>query len=166
MAVLIGMSADVKGKTITLDMDELTIGRSADNGLPINNASVSGHHAAILRDGERFVLKDVGSTNGTRVNTKDIKEHVLKPKDLIQVGSVEFLFNSDEMTSEEIEDSLTQTEVVVSQGAAAAPESFSSISPFGARRRETPGFWMISIVVLAVAALAAVGFLLFKLFVE
>lgn len=164
MAVLIGMSAEVKGRNVPLETDELTIGRSADNTLPINNASVSGHHAKIVRDGEHFILKDVGSTNGTRVNTKDVKEVVLKPKDLIQIGSVEFLFNSDELGVVPDEDPLTQTEVVESQGRTTAPKSFSSISPFGARRRESPGIWMVAIVILAIAALAGVALLLFKLF--
>ncbi len=163
MAVLIGMSAEVKGKNITLDMDELTVGRSADNTLPINNASVSGHHAKIVRDGERFVLKDLGSTNGTRVNTKDVQEHALKAKDLIQFGSIEFLFNSDELSDDAAEETFAPTEVVESLGGAAAPESFSSISPFGARRRETPGIWVILIIVLGIAALASAGYLLLSL---
>lgn len=164
MATLIGMSAEVKGKNIALDMDELSIGRSSDNTVPINNASVSSHHAKITKEGDRFVLRDVGSTNGTRVNTKDVKEHVLKPKDLIQVGSVEFLFNSDETLPEEPEEVMTQTEVVVSEGRSSAPQSFSSISPFGARRRETPGVWMIAIILLAIAALGGVAYLAYTLF--
>jgi pSer/pThr/pTyr-binding forkhead associated (FHA) protein len=161
MAVLIGMSAEVKGRSIPLDEDELTIGRNSDNKLPINNASVSGHHARIARDGDRFILKDLGSTNGTRVNTKDVKEVVLRPKDLIQVGSVELMFNSDEAASDEDAGVAAQTEVVVSKGAAEAPKSFESISPFGARRRETPGIWSLVIGLLAVGAL--IGLVLFVL---
>ncbi len=164
MAVLIGMSADVKGKNTTIEGDELTIGRSADNTISINNATVSGHHCKIIREGERFTLKDLGSTNGTRLNTKDVKEAGLKPKDIIQVGSVEFMFNADGVLAEADEPSFAETEVIVGQGATVAPESFSSISPFGAKRRENAGMWMTIIIIVGVLALAGVGYLVYSLF--
>ena len=94
MAVLIGMSAEVKGQTHEIDNSGLTIGRSADNNVVIDNATVSGKHCVITLDGDTVVLKDLGSTNGTRVNSDEATETVLKPKDLVQVGSIEFLFNS------------------------------------------------------------------------
>ena len=159
MAVLIGMSADVKGKNFTIETDELSIGRSNDNSIPINNPSVSGHHAKIVRDGDRFLLHDLGSTNGTRLNTKDVKEAVLKAKDIIQFGSVEFMFNADHLAAEvEGESAFASTEEVVSQGDAVAPESFSSISPFGARRREQAGLWSIILWILGALALAGVAY--------
>lgn len=163
MAVLIGMSVEVKGKNFTLENEDLTIGRSSDNVISINNATVSGHHCKIFRSGEKFVLKDLGSTNGTRVNSKDITEVTLKPKDLVQVGSIEFLFNSDEIVEEADSPTYTETEVVESKEVVEAPESFESISPFGARRRETPGLWMILIVLLAILAVGGLGYLVYTL---
>jgi pSer/pThr/pTyr-binding forkhead associated (FHA) protein len=161
------MSGDVKGKTFTLDQGDFTVGRSADNTVSINNATVSGHHCKIsLLDGH-YVLRDMGSTNGTRVNTKDVQEHTLHSKDLVQVGSVEFLYNSEDEASADGDDmTMTQTEVIVGSGRSAAPESFESISPFGTRQRDNPGVWIIIIVVLALAALAGVGFLVYRLFLS
>lgn len=166
MAVLIGMSADVKGKNFSIDKSPFTIGRSNDNSIPVDNISVSGHHCAIVTEGDRYTLRDTGSTNGTRVNNKDIKEAVLRPKDLVQVGSVEFLFNAEGAAIDEAEDAgeFPKTEVVVAEGPAEQPASFSSISPFGARRRESAGKWTLIIVLVGVVALAAVGFVLYKLF--
>ncbi len=45
-----------------------TIGRSPESDLPLADITVSWHHAELRRDGQAWVLVDVGSTNGTRVN--------------------------------------------------------------------------------------------------
>lgn len=165
MAVLIGMSGDVKGKTYNLDEGDFSIGRSSDNTVSINNATVSGHHCKIAREGEHYVLQDLGSTNGTRVNTKDVQTHSLKPKDLVQVGSVEFLFNSEaEITSDGEDIPMTQTEVIVGSGRSAAPDSFENISPFGTRQRDSSGAWIAVIGIMAALALAGVAFLIYRLF--
>jgi pSer/pThr/pTyr-binding forkhead associated (FHA) protein len=164
MAVLIGMSGDVKGKSFPIDSDEFTIGRKADNKVAIENASVSGHHAVIARDGDHHVLRDLGSTNGTRVNSHETKEAILKPKDLIQIGSVEFLFNSEVISLEDAQQAVfTKTEELVADGSTAKPESFNSISPFGARRRENQALWSSILIALGVIALLVVVMLFYKL---
>lgn len=164
MAVLMGMSGDVKGKTYPIEGDGLTLGRSADNSVAISNATVSGHHATIKREGDSYVLRDLGSTNGTRVNSREVKEAVLRPKDLVQVGSVEFLFNSEAMSYEDAKAATVRTEVLESKGSASMPESFDNISPFGARRRENMTIWIPLIAVLGLLALGVVIYLLIKLF--
>ncbi|OQW98098.1 MAG: hypothetical protein BWK77_00080, partial [Verrucomicrobia bacterium A1] len=93
MAVLIGMSPEVKGKNFDLDLEKTTIGRNATNMIVIDHVTVSGRHCCIVKTGNKFSAVDLGSTNGTRVNSKEIKESNLHPKDLLQVGSVEFLFD-------------------------------------------------------------------------
>ncbi len=163
MAVLIGMSADVKGKSFPVEDKPLSIGRKADNVIVIENATVSGHHAVVQREGERFVLRDLGSTNGSRVNGHEVKEAGLKPKDLVQIGSVEFLFNSELISTEEAQAAVfANTEEMVADGAA-APESFSNISPFGARRRENQSLWTTLLVILGLAAALSVAYLFFRL---
>jgi pSer/pThr/pTyr-binding forkhead associated (FHA) protein len=164
MAVLVGMSGDVKGKTFPIDDNELTLGRSADNAVVINNATVSGHHAAIKREGDTYILRDLGSTNGTRVNSREIKEAVLRPKDLVQLGSVEFLFNSEAVSFEDAQALASRTEVLESQGTATMPASFNNISPFGARRRENLSAWVPLIAALGALALGTVVFLVIQLF--
>lgn len=164
MAVLIGMSADVKGQTHEIGADGLSIGRSADNDLPIENASVSGRHCTLTLEGEHYVLRDLGSTNGTRVNGQDITETVLSAKDTVQIGSVDFLFNVEDLPLSEAEAIYNKTEIVEAAGPAVKPQSFNSISPFGARRREHQGFWTTAILILGAVSLLLVGFFLYRLF--
>lgn len=51
-----------------LASDVTTVGRAADNDLVIDRPGISKHHATVVWDGERFVIEDVGSKNGTIVN--------------------------------------------------------------------------------------------------
>lgn len=64
----------------------VTIGRKPDNDLRIDNLAVSGHHARVVKAGERYVLEDLGSTNGTFLGSKRIKQHVLAEGMEITVG--------------------------------------------------------------------------------
>jgi pSer/pThr/pTyr-binding forkhead associated (FHA) protein len=164
MAVLIGMSADVKGRTLEIEAAGLTIGRKEGNTAVIDNSSVSGRHCEITLEGDQCTLRDLGSTNGTRVNGEDITGRVLAPHDIVQIGFVDFVFNDEDIPLSEAEAIYHKTEVVESEGPAVRPESFSSISPFGARRRESQGALTMVNMALAVIALLAAGFFLFKLF--
>ncbi|MBU1694487.1 MAG: FHA domain-containing protein [Verrucomicrobia bacterium] len=162
MASLIGMSAEVKGKTFPIDRDEITIGRAKDNVVVIESATVSGHHCAIVRDGPHFALKDLESTNGTRLNSKDITEAKLRPKDIVQIGSVEFLFDADQSEAVDTH-SYAEAQVEVAPGPTTAPESFNSISPFGARNTETSGTGLLVITLVGVVALIIVVLFVIKL---
>jgi len=164
MAVLIGMSADVKGQTHEIDTTGITIGRSSDNTISINNSTVSGHHCKIAQEGDDVILRDLGSTNGTRVNSKEVTETTLKPKDLVQVGSVEFLFNSQDIPLSEAEAIYNKTEIIDASGPAVKPQSFNSISPFGARRRDNKSMWTTVIAALSLLAFVVVAYFLYALF--
>ena len=156
MATLIGMSDEMKGRTFELDHDEVVIGRRKENAVVLENASVSGRHCTIRRDGDRFFVRDLGSTNGTRLNSRDVNvEMRLRPKDILQVGSVEFMFDSEEKPEEVSPDLASTTRIEVSTGPMTKPESFDSISPFGARRREDGNLWYALIVIVGILALGA-----------
>lgn len=65
------------------------MGRLADNDIVLNDKRVSRHHAEVLDHGGRWVLRDSGSTNGTAINGKVVREAVLRPGDCISLGGVE-----------------------------------------------------------------------------
>lgn len=162
MAVLIGMSPEIRGRNFEIDRDKLTIGRNATNQISIDHPTVSGRHCCITRAGSTVTLTDLGSTNGTRVNSKEIKEAELHPKDLVQIGSMEFLFDAEgEARADTI--LMSHTQVEVTSGPATAPISFGSISPFGARRKDNTALWYTLIVVIGILALAAVGWVVYAL---
>ena len=64
----------------------LTIGRRDDNDVVIDDPSVSGHHAKIDSLGDRFVLIDLKSKNGSFVNKQLVDSHWLNHGDVITIG--------------------------------------------------------------------------------
>ena len=75
----------------SFDQDQIRIGRQSDNDIsfdPQKDASVSGYHAEIHRDGETFFIKDLQSRNGTFVNSRKISQAVpLKEGDILQFST-------------------------------------------------------------------------------
>jgi len=69
-----------------LDQEETTIGRKEENTIHVDNLAVSGRHSRVLKIGKKIILEDLGSTNGTQVNGKDITKCVLAHGDIVTVG--------------------------------------------------------------------------------
>jgi FHA domain len=75
-----------------LDKERITIGRRAGNDIHIDNLAVSGDHAVITTIGSDSFLEDMNSTNGTLVNGKAVKKHVLHHQDVIEFGKYQLLY--------------------------------------------------------------------------
>lgn len=74
--------------------EALELGREPDNDAMLPDPKVSRHHARIQRDGERYVLADLDSSNGTFVNGERVVAPVkLEEGDVILIGDVELLFS-------------------------------------------------------------------------
>ena len=156
MAKLIGMSGDFKGREYPIEQGETAIGRKADNAILLDNPTISSHHCLIVRSGDSCVLRDLDSTNGTRVNSRDAKESTLRHKDLIQLGSIEFLFDAPELAAAGAR--YTDADAEMATGAMSAPQDFASISPIGAPPKERRGTWYFVIAITAVVTVLAVFF--------
>jgi pSer/pThr/pTyr-binding forkhead associated (FHA) protein len=80
-------SGPTPGVTFPLEGDQLTIGRDANNGVAINDAEVSRKHSRLTFQGGKYVLEDLGSTNGTFVNGQRLAgPMVLKAGDVVSLG--------------------------------------------------------------------------------
>jgi len=132
----------------------ITVGRAPDNMIVIDDPSVSNRHAVMERSGDTYRLKDLDSTNGTRVNGVPITETLLRFEDRIRFGAIQARFEPDVRGSQPLP-KLETIEVKAAESSV-APTDFGSASPF--RQRSTSRD-PVSLAVLAVAALAAVTFL-------
>lgn len=74
------------GRMFELRKDRVTIGRSRDSDIFLEDLAVSRLHTTINRESGGYVLRDEGSANGTYVNGKRITEQPLEEGDEIQVG--------------------------------------------------------------------------------
>jgi pSer/pThr/pTyr-binding forkhead associated (FHA) protein len=83
--------AEQAGRTFNLQ-DELTVGRSPGCGVPTSyDAYSSTLHARLYRRGDQLLVEDLGSTNGTYVNSERItKSTKLARGDLLQIGATVF----------------------------------------------------------------------------
>jgi pSer/pThr/pTyr-binding forkhead associated (FHA) protein len=125
----------ISGTTYELVDHIITIGRSPDNTIVINNPSVSGRHAQLQLAGETCRLKDLGSTNGTHVNGKPVTETLLNFDDRIRFGAAEARYEGDTTGSRP----LPQLEEIKATPAAlsTAPPDFTNVSPFIRRTEQS-----------------------------
>ena len=88
----------ISGVTHELVDEAITIGRGSDNTIVVTDPSISTHHAQFLMEGDTYRLKDLDSTNGTRVNGKPVTETVLRFDDRIRFGAAEARYESSDAT--------------------------------------------------------------------
>ncbi len=85
-------------RTVPLDRPIVTIGRSLDNDVVVNDTRVSRHHAQLRRRAGRYVVYDMGSSGGTRVNGDRVSECLLQPGDVINLAGVQVIYGEDNPT--------------------------------------------------------------------
>ena len=80
-------SGPTVGAIYPLEGELITIGREASNTIQINDAEVSRKHARLQYQGGKYVIEDLGSTNGTHVNGQRIMSaYVLRSGDVVSFG--------------------------------------------------------------------------------
>ncbi|WP_243228394.1 DUF3662 and FHA domain-containing protein [Microbacterium sp. CIAB417] len=83
---------DVDGRRQSITRSRTVIGRGSDADITIADAGSSRRHAEILWDGERAMMRDLGSTNGTKVNGEKVREARLASDTTITIGRTDLVF--------------------------------------------------------------------------
>ena len=100
---------DGRRYSLQIKKEEITIGRSPDNNLILSEKSISRHHAEIKKMKDGYLLTDLGSYNGTKVNEKSIQSVLLKHKDKIKIGLTSLTFLARKKDELPLEDPLVLT---------------------------------------------------------
>jgi pSer/pThr/pTyr-binding forkhead associated (FHA) protein len=74
------------GKRLVLSGNRVLVGRSRECDLMLDDPNVSRQHAEVRREGDGWVIADLGSTNGVKVNGSRVREAALQPGDEITLG--------------------------------------------------------------------------------
>jgi pSer/pThr/pTyr-binding forkhead associated (FHA) protein len=80
------------GAEFALTKNSVRIGRAEHLDVVIQHRSMSREHAEVVRDGDSFTIRDLGSANGVRVNGKEVERARLKPADVIELGQVRLTY--------------------------------------------------------------------------
>lgn len=152
------VSERYRGKVYELDQDKHSCGRTKDSSISIPDSTISSHHCDFVRVNGRYILKDAGSTNGSRINNIPIAEQELFHSDIIQLGGIEMLFE------DETDDSrfITRTE----HGIQLDNEASRSMVMTGLSRTDSSAgkanTLLIVLFALLVLAILVLGFMLFQ----
>src|SRR6478672_2969438 len=80
------------GARFLLDDDEVMSGRHPESDIFLDDVTVSRKHAIFRRTDSGFVVRDVGSLNGTYVNRELVDEVILTTGDEVQIGKFRLVF--------------------------------------------------------------------------
>ena len=91
-ALLVVKRGPNAGSRFLLDADVTTAGRHPESDIFLDDVTVSRRHAEIVREGDGFVVRDVGSLNGTYLNRGRIDAAALAGGDEVQIGKYRLVF--------------------------------------------------------------------------
>ena len=94
-AKLVVISGELTGQVYPLETTTVTFGRDSSNSIGVPDAALSRLHCVFSFEAEGWTLRDVGSSNGTFVNGRQIERHLLADGDRIAAGSSLLLFARD-----------------------------------------------------------------------
>ena len=168
----------LRGKNFEIDKEVMTVGRKDENDICLKDGSVSGRHAEIHRieneDGTfSYLLRDIGSSNGTRINSVPVEEQILRNNDLIMFGSVEVLFDSNDGSAAEGDAAnmsrLTHTiDLSSMEGSLSTTPSLTSLNPLAVaeeKKRKTQHLIFVGVCIAAgILALGALVWMMTAIF--
>lgn len=151
------LSGVLEGKVYDLSEDRVTVGRAMDNMIRLEDGTVSHHHAMFVADGAEYKVRDLNSTNGSRVNGLRVVESRLTHGDQVRIGSVEMRYESDtKRASQPLPPMHTGVDIKDVGTQITPPPTFSSASPFGRKKKTDSKVWRWVMIGLGLVAAVAV----------
>jgi pSer/pThr/pTyr-binding forkhead associated (FHA) protein len=167
MPRLVAQSPEFAGQIFDLNGQELTVGRLPDNHIQIEHASVSGHHAVLFIDVLDYRIKDLDSTNGTRINGERIAEQKLRRNDVLRLGNIELLYDSEHAPPGQPMPNPSERVNLAECSTSGRPADFTNASPLtkqGKGGRKT--LWILGLTALALMAIGAIGYFVWTVFLN
>jgi hypothetical protein len=163
MAKLHILSGVLEGKAFDLIEGRVTIGRALDNIIRLEDGTISHHHAMLVQEGADYKLRDLNSTNGTRVNGLRVVETKISNGDQVRLGSVEMRYESDvKKASQPLPPQHAGVNLDQLGRGGAPPPTFGSASPFSKRRGGQLGGLQWAVIGLGLLAAVALAWFVYK----
>jgi hypothetical protein len=91
-ALVVRSGGGIAGQPFQPGEGRTLVGRSPECDIFLDDVTVSRRHAEIVREGDEFTIRDLGSLNGTYVNRKRIESRTLQDDDEVQIGKYRLTF--------------------------------------------------------------------------
>jgi hypothetical protein len=91
-ALVIRSGGGREGESFPVEGERMTIGRSPDANVFLDDVTVSRNHALLVRRRDGLYIDDLGSLNGTYVNRRRIESHKLQSGDDLQIGKYKLTY--------------------------------------------------------------------------
>lgn len=163
MPKLVVTSDEMKGRTFELFEDKVTVGRLPENNIRLEDKAISSHHAELHRKGEDYLVRDLNSTNGTRVNGQRVIETRLTHGDIVSFGHLELQYFSSSKSAPQPLPEMNKKTVDLSSISSGSitqkPATYKSVSPFQRSGRSTPklilqvAFFVLGLIALVLLAI-------------
>ena len=86
-------------RVAALRADIVTVGREGDVGVVLRDADASRNHAELRREGDRWAVRDLSSTNGTFVNGRRVREGAIEDGDVVRFAGTLALFTDSNVAA-------------------------------------------------------------------
>lgn len=172
MAKLVVLKDGSPDESYDLKTERTTIGRSDENAFQIPEGSVSGTHCEVILQNDEITVKDLGSTNGTFVDGKRIKEGKVSHGQLLRLGDIQLRFEvpgkpvppspapASGGDSKKFSKQGVKVDDITSQGR----QKVIDKTTFTQKSNKAEKSFIISMVVLGAAVLAGLAYAAFTLF--
>jgi len=162
MAYLVSMDGPAKGERFELaPRGEMTLGRREDNTIIIEGPAVSGHHCTISVADGNFVVRDSGSTNGTRLNDEPVAEATMFRNDILTLGTTPLKLEGADVPARDSDPSavggVDRTRVDLRPRTTGSRAAVPRPKDFG-KRQDHNQRWKVAIVLIGIAVLGALVF--------
>ena len=158
------LSEQLRGQMFELKQDEITIGRSDERTICLKDPTVSTLHCKVTRSGDKVIIADAGSTNGTKVNGNPLtEEHELQNGDIARIGAFELLYDSEDKT---MTMSIQKTQTGIDINAASTTQTIKSVANSGFTERKQGSGLSNKLMIIIVVLLALIFLAILGLFVK
>lgn len=130
---LMVLSEKFRGLVFELKEDSISVGRNDQRDICIKDPSLSSYHCDFIHNEDGYFICDRGSTNGTRLNNVPLEPeqlYPLKSSDLLQLGSVEVMFDFDDGSNSMGTRTETGIDLTSTQTGMSTVKDFTNLSPF------------------------------------
>ena len=152
-AKLVAVTGGLSGEAFSLEAAETTIGRDEANTIRLSSPSVSRHHCVLMWQGAACEVRDLGSSNGTFVNSVQVTTRLLNQGDQIAVGDSVFLFVGGQRRDEPPAHLADSSPVVIGEALASDATRYLLPATRGEESREEQGLRALLAMSTAINAL-------------